>query len=149
MPPRKPALPPSDWGAEVVRPAREALLLTRRALAVLCGVSESAIRNVERGRHAPTYAVSARLCRALGLRSPLAGAELRLFLGPLSHNEAIQTLRGALREYIAARADAQAFADLLGAQGIDRELALLEAISTHDTAAQLLALFPDERKEPK
>lgn len=88
-----------------------------------------------------------RLCKALGLQSPLPGAELRISLGPIDHDTAIKTLRQALREFIAARTDPDAFAGALGAIGAERVLMACEAIGDHDTAKLLLAAIPDENKD--
>jgi DNA-binding XRE family transcriptional regulator len=122
--------------------------MMRSTLARLAGVSESCIAKLETGRHRPTPAIVLRLCRVLGLRSPLPSAELRLPPGPIDHNTAIKTLRDALSEYVAARTDPEAFADRLGIGGADRMLAVFEAIGAHDTAKQLIVLLPDEQKEP-
>jgi DNA-binding XRE family transcriptional regulator len=122
--------------------------MLRGTLARLAGVSESCIAKLETGRHRPTPAVVRRLCKVLGLRSPLPSAELRLPPGPVDYNTAIKTLRDALREYIGARTDPEAFADRLGIGGADRMLAVFEAIGAHDIAKQMLVLLPDEQKEP-
>jgi transcriptional regulator with XRE-family HTH domain len=146
---RQPSLTVSrEWGPSVVRPTREGQGLSRPALARRAGVSESGLRNLETGRHRPTPAIVLRLCKALGLKSPLPFAELRLPAGPIDHNTAIKTLRDALREYIAARTDPEAFADRLGMRGTDHLLARFEAIGACETANQLLVLLPDEQKEP-
>jgi transcriptional regulator with XRE-family HTH domain len=146
---RQPRLTVSrEWGPSVVRPTREGQGLSRSALARRTGVSESGLRNLETGRHCPTPAIVLRVCAELGVPSPLPSAELRLSPGTIDHNTAIKTLRDALREYIATRADPEAFADRLGCQATDRMLAVFEAIGAHDTAKQLIALLPDEDKEP-
>ena len=122
--------------------------MLRGTLARLAGVSESCIAKLEIGRHRPTPAIVLRLCVALGLPSPLPAAELRISPGLLDPRTALKILRDALREYIAARADPEAFADRLGIEGADRMLAVFEAIGAHDTAKQLIVLLPDEQKEP-
>jgi transcriptional regulator with XRE-family HTH domain len=115
-------------------------------------VSVSTIGKLETGSRQPSRRLIAAICRALDLPSPLLGAALRFSLEPTEHGAAIQTLREALREYIAARTDPNAFAARHspdGTDGTERLLALSEAIDRADLAARLLAQLSNPRKDPR
>jgi transcriptional regulator with XRE-family HTH domain len=126
----------------MVRRARLAEGLSQRQLARLSGVGAATIARVERGQAELTRGVIARLCEALDLASPLGGGELRIALGDITRVEAVCTLRAALREYIAARADPEAFTERRGLWGTERMFAVHDAIASHDAAQALLALLP-------
>ena len=57
------------WGS-LLRRRREAAGLTRAQLAVLAGVADSTIRNIETGRHAPTRTIALRLQAVPALKLP-------------------------------------------------------------------------------
>ena len=103
-----------QWGPTVLRPQREQQRLTRAALSQLSGVSESAISKLERGSHAVSARLAARLCRALRLPSPIHGPTLALPLGELDAVEALRVLRQALQEFAAERYHPAAFVDRHG-----------------------------------
>ena len=130
------------WGADVVRPAREAEHLTRPMLATLSGVAESTIKNLEVSNHQPTRSTIARLCEALDLPSPLSGAELRISLDEVDYPTAVRTLRAALDEYITARADPGAFADSRRVSHHDRPEVMHDAIEAFDAGQKLLEQLP-------
>lgn len=130
------------WGADVVRPAREAENLTRARLATLSGVGESTIKNLEVGNHQPTRSTIARLCEALDLPSPLSGGELRISLDEVDYPTAVKTLRAALDEYITARQDPAAFADFRGVSHHDRPEVMHDAIEAFDAGQKLLEQLP-------
>lgn len=142
----------NDWGPSVLRPARDAQGLSRPDLARLSGVAESTIAKLEQGQHQPRRRSLLRLCKALNLPSPLPGAELRIPLGSIAHDLAVRTLRQALQEFRATRADADAFAQRRSAAGAEHVLAVYQALDARDTASALLTLLSDEdtdMPEPK
>lgn len=101
-----------EWGARVLRPARENLKLTRQQLAQASGIAESTLRNIEGGRHLPTMRILARLCPVVGLVNPLGDAEaLSIRLDGMARERAVDLLRAALRDFVIARSDAKAFAE--------------------------------------
>jgi transcriptional regulator with XRE-family HTH domain len=97
------------WGDAVLRRRREALGLTREALARATRVAASTIRNLERGRVARPEPMTLRLlCGALSL--PMPGDEgLYLSLDGVPADRLSQVARAALDEYALRRRDPRRF----------------------------------------
>ena len=131
------------WGSMVLRRRREALGVSRGALAEQVGIGSAAIRNLERGRtRKPDPRMLRRLCDALAL--PLPGEEgLYLCLDGVAARGLRRVVATALTEFAVRRRDARRFiAQVLPRASLrQRRAAITAAVADRDVAHRLLALL--------
>jgi transcriptional regulator with XRE-family HTH domain len=144
-------IPLLEWGARVLRPAREKSKLTRAQVANASGIAESTLRNIEAGRHLPTMRILVPLCSVVGLVNPLGDPEaLPIRLEGIPRERAIDLLRAALRDFVTARADPKAYADRRFPQGGVLQLeAAHDAERDADDAGVLLASLRNHQRSSK
>jgi transcriptional regulator with XRE-family HTH domain len=135
------------WGDAVLRRRREALGLTREALARATRVAASTIRNLERGRVARPEPMTLRLlCGALSL--PMPGDEgLYLSLDGVPADDLRRVVAAALHELARRRRDAERFARMihLPSDATRLRLATASVAAERDLACDLVGLLCPDR----
>lgn len=141
-----------DWGRLVLCPAREAMNLTQLQLARAASVSLKSVNNIESGRHLPELRILARLCQVVGIANPLGEPEsLSIRLDGVPEDRAREILRSALRDFISARADPDAFAQAHFPQGgvLQIEASQQAQTDAEDAGSLLLSLrIPTRSHKP-